>query len=237
MATVIERKAFQEGIDELSEIMGTLSELAELSIRKAVSTLDLEHPARADGKDVRILDREIYGLREQVLRRAVDLIALYAPVARDLRQVTVSLEISNDLDRIGRYSRDIVEITDLLGEEVRRPPKAAALLVRMGELAIDLVDRSIRAFLEQRADLVADIVRQDDPIDRLHDEVFREVVARIEDRSISPRVGAEFILINRYFERLADHAANIGRHATYYVTGRRPRPELPAEGRAVVGTA
>ena len=232
MAEIVERKAFTEGLSELNENMTTLAELAELAIRKAVATLDFAHPAESDGRDVVTLDQEMYALREQVVRRCVDLIALHAPVARDLRQITTSIEISNDLDRIGRYSRDIVEVTDILGSDVRAPPKAAAHLVEMGEQAIAMVDRAVQAFVERRADLVVDIVERDDPIDRLHDEVFREVIDRIEDRTITPRIGAEFILINRYFERLADHAVNIGLHVTYYVTGVRPRLIAPKSGAA-----
>jgi len=222
MAEIVERKAFTEGLSDLNENMTTLAELAELAIRKAVATLDFDHPEPEGGKDVVTIDQEMYALREQVVRRCVDLIALHAPVARDLRQVTTSIEISNDLDRIGRYSRDIVEITEILGADVRGPTKAAEHLVEMGQQAIALVNRAVQAFVERRADLVVDIVARDDPVDRLHDEVFREIIARIEDRSITPRIGAEFILINRYFERLADHAVNIGLHVTYYVTGVRP---------------
>lgn len=232
MPGIVERKAFTEGLGELDGTMRTLAELSELAIRKAVATLDPGPPANADGRDVRVLDREIFGLRERVVSRCVDLIALYAPVARDLRQITASLEISNELDRIGRYSQDIVEITERLGADVAAAPKASEDLAHLGTLVIAMVDRAVTALTERRADLVQDIVAQDDPIDALHDRVFREIVARIEDRTISPRIGAEFILINRYFERLADHAVNIGLQVTYVLTGVRPRP---LAGRAAVG--
>ena len=229
MTEVVVRKAFSEGLAELSENMTTLSELAELAIRKAVATLDVSHAPTGDGRDVVTLDREIYALREQVVRRCVDLIALHAPVARDLRQITTSLEISTELDRIGRYSRDIVEITTALGPDVGASPASSDRLQEMGRSAVAMVHRAVQAFVERRADLVDDMVGRDDPVDRLHDEVFQEIVARIEDRSLAPRTGAEFILINRYFERLADHAVNIGLLVTYDVTGFRPKV-VPAAG-------
>ncbi len=229
MPIVAERKAFSAGLDELNENMATLAELAKLSIRKAVATLETRPEAIAsDGRDVFALDQEIYALKQQVVKGCVDLIALHAPVAKDLRLITTSLEISTDLDRIGRYSRDIVEISNLLGEEARSPTAANVDLVRLGNLAIDIVDRALTAFAARDAEAVADIVRRDDPIDDLHDKVFREIIERMTDHSISPRAGAEFVLINRYFERLADHAVNIGLHVTYMVTGVRPR--VKAEG-------
>ena len=221
---VAERRAFSAGLAELSENMATLAELAELSIRKAVATLQESEPG-SDGKDVFTLDQEIYALKQQVVKSAIDLIALHAPVARDLRTITTCLEISTDLDRIGRYSKDIVEITTMLGSDIHGPVRAVGNLVKMGELAIDMVDRAVDAFVKRDAEMVRDIVRRDDPIDALHDEVFREIIERIEDRSVTAHTGAEFILINRYFERLADHAVNIGLHVTYMVTGVHPRVE------------
>ncbi len=220
---VAERKAFSEGLDQLNENMATLAELAELAIRKAVATLTEPAPTTGSGPDVFTLDQEIYALKQQVVKSCVDLIALHAPVAKDLRLITTSLEISTDLDRIGRYSRDIVEITTMLGDDARGPATAVEDLVQMGNLAIAMVDRAVTAFAERDAEAVADIVRRDDPIDELHDRVFREIIDRMADRSIAPKVGAEFVLINRYFERLADHAVNIGLHVTYMVTGNRPK--------------
>jgi phosphate transport system protein len=218
------RVVFSAGLAELNENMTTLAELAELSIRKAAATLEVPVPSSgADPKDVFTLDQEIYALKQKVVRSAVDLIALHAPVAKDLRLITTSLEISTDLDRIGRYSKDIVEITSMLGADVHGPAAAISDLKTMGDLAIEMVDRAVDAFVQRRSDLVEDIVRRDDPIDALHDKVFHEIIERIEDRSLSPRIGAEFILINRYFERLADHAVNIGLHVTYMVSGDRPR--------------
>jgi len=230
MPVEVERKAFSAGLQELNENMVTLAELAELAIRKAVSTLETPSPV-ADGHDVFTLDQEIYGLKNQVVKSCVDLIALHAPVARDLRTITTSLEIATDLDRIGRYSKDIVEITNMLGD-VAGPVAARGNLIKMGNLAIDMVDRAVDAFVQRNAEPVVDIVRRDDPIDALHDEVFREIIDRMSDQSLPPRIGAEFILCNRYFERLADHAVNIGLHVTYMVTGVRPRVKGDLRGEA-----
>ena len=152
----------------------------------------------------------------------IDIIALHAPVARDLRTITTSLEIATDLDRIGRYSRDIVEITTDLGQEGPLMVGVVRNLVGMGDLTIQMVEVAVQAFVARDAEPVKDIVRRDDPVDDLHDEVFREIIDRMADRSLPPKVGAEYVLINRYFERLADHAVNIGLHVTYMVTGLRP---------------
>jgi phosphate transport system protein len=220
MAPAVERKALSEGLDKLRENMTTLAELAQLAIRKAIDALESEDSP--DATEVFTLDQEIFALREETVKSCVDLIALHAPVARDLRRITTSLEITTDLDRIGRYSRDIVESATRLHTGPHDPPLKLPKVHRMSELTIQMVDTAIRAFVESDAEPVRNIIQADDAVDSLHDQVFLDVVDQITDRTMSPVVGAQYILINRYLERISDHAVNIGQHVTYMVTGRRP---------------
>lgn len=214
-----ERKALSEGLAELRERMTTLAELAQVAIRKAIETFE-DRPEEAGA--VFTLDQEIFALREETVKSCVDLIALHAPVARDLRSITTSLEITTDLDRIGRYSRDIAEsgmrLRGRKGGAVKTPPK----LHRMGELTIGMVDTAIKAFLGGDAEPVRNIIQADDVVDNLHDALYTDVVDGMADRELAPDVGAQYILVNRYLERISDHAVNIGHHVTYMVTGRRP---------------
>ncbi|MFZ0830159.1 MAG: phosphate signaling complex protein PhoU [Thermoplasmata archaeon] len=220
MPTAVERKALSEALNRLNENMRTMSELAVLAIRKAVQSLDKGHGRDTD--EVFTLDQEIYGLKQKVEQSCIELIALYAPVASDLRTITSSLEITTDLDRIGRYSRDIAEAAEKLRGMSRESLGKIGNLSRMAELTIQMIETSVNAFTQRQLDPVRDIVRTDDAIDALHDEVFQELVEKMTDQSVSPRVGAQYILINRYFERLADHAVNIGLDVIYMITAQRP---------------
>jgi phosphate transport system protein len=223
------RKALSEGLAQLNENMVTLSQLAQLAIRKSVESLELGDGSGA--QDVFTLDEEIFALKTRLLQNCVDLIALYAPLARDLRTITASLEITSDLDRIGRYSKDIAELTRQMPREARGELQRLKKLSRMGELTIQMIDLAIDAFTHRDAEPVRNIIQEDDAVDSLHDEVFREVVDRMADRSLSPQLGAQLILINRYFERLADHAVNIGDHVAYMMTGQRlTRVKRPNSG-------
>src|SRR5947209_20239504 len=89
--------------------MVSVAALSELAIRKAIDAL-----RRLDGevaREVFTIDQEVYGLQLEIEHTCVDLIALHAPVARDLRTITTSLKITTDLDRIGRYAKDLGELT------------------------------------------------------------------------------------------------------------------------------
>ncbi|MCI4337440.1 MAG: phosphate signaling complex protein PhoU [Thermoplasmata archaeon] len=226
-----ERKAFTEGLDQLSENMVTIAELAKLSIRKAIESLERGKTAEADA--VFTIDQEIYGLKLAITARCVEIIALHAPVARDLRTITASLEITTDLDRIGRYSRDIAEIARELPADQLDEVQRLGRLSKMGELTLEMIDHATDAFLHRDAQPVRNMIQEDDAVDSLHDQVFREIVTRMGERTLKPETGAQLILINRYFERLADHAVNIGDHVAYMMTGerltriKRPKAGLP----------
>ena len=229
MPQTAERIALTESLAQLSENMATLAELAKVAIRKAVETLEAGKGTEAEA--VFTIDQEVFGLKQEITRRCVDIIALHAPVARDLRTITASLEITTDLDRIGRYSRDIAESARELPPEGLKAIQRLGKLARMGEMTIRMIDLALDAFLHRDADPVRNMIQEDDVVDSLHDELFHEIVGRMADRSLTPQVGAELILINRYFERLADHAVNIGDHVAYMVTGQRlTRVKRPKSG-------
>lgn len=224
-----ERKALELGLHKLNENMVTMAELSELAIRKAID--GLTRGDRGILQEVFTLDQEIYGLQQEIEGTCVDLIALYAPVARDLRAVTTSLKITTDLDRIGRYAKDIAEVAL---QFPGGPPPGLADLVKIPQMAdhtIRMVETTIDAFVKRDADPVRNIMEVDDVVDRLHDEVFTEIVGHMESGRLPIPVGARYILVARHLERIADHAVNIGLRVVYMVTGEN-LPRVRAADRA-----
>lgn len=218
MTTAAEqRKAFAEGLKKLNENMVTLAELSELAIRKAIDGLTRFDAEVA--REVFTLDQEVYGLQLEIERTCTDLIALHAPVARDLRTITTSLKITTDLDRIGRYAKDLSELTLQFGDRPSATRADVARIREMADLTIRMVDTSIEAFVQRNAESVRNIMEVDDDVDRMHDEIFADLVRRMGDRSLDTESGARYILVSRYLERIADHAVNIGMRVVYMVTG------------------
>ncbi|HEY7588925.1 MAG TPA: phosphate signaling complex protein PhoU [Thermoplasmata archaeon] len=223
------RKALGLGLQRLNENMVTMAQLSELAIRKAIESLSRSDPGAAD--EVFTLDQEIYALQDEIEGTCVELIALHAPVARDLRMITTSLKITTDLDRIGRYAKDIAEVA--LQFQGRPPPGLADLvkIPRMAEITIDMVDTAIEAFAKGDAESVRDIMEVDDTVDRFHDEVFQDVVQSMAEGRLEIAAGARYILVSRHLERIADHAVNIGLRVVYMVTG-ESLPRIRAADRA-----
>jgi phosphate transport system protein len=229
MPTAAERKALTKGLERLGENMVTLAELSELAIRKAVAGLATLDPTIEE--EVFVLDQEIYALQLEIEKDCGDLIALHAPVAKDLRAITTSLKITTDLDRIGRYAKDIAELT--LQFRGRDPEHRRYLgsIPRMAEITIQMVDTATQAFVDRDAEAVRNLEEVDDTVDALHDAAFRETVGYMQAGTLDVEVGARYILVSRYLERIADHAVNIGQRVIYMVTGERP-PRIRAAERA-----
>ena len=217
MPEAAERKALERGLQKLNENMLTLAELSELAIRKAVDGLTRVDPEIAH--EVFTLDQEVYGLQLEIERTCVDLLALHAPVARDLRTITTSLKITTDLDRIGRYAKDMGEITLQFGARGQRMDPGVARIREMADRSIQMVDTAIDAFVHRDADSVRNITEVDDAVDELNDLNFRDIVQRMKEGKLDIETGARYLLVNRYFERIADHAVNIGLRVVYMVTG------------------
>ncbi|HYS99119.1 MAG TPA: phosphate signaling complex protein PhoU [Thermoplasmata archaeon] len=217
MPQAAERKALEKGLHKLNENMVTLAELSELAIRKAIDGLTRLDTETA--REVFTLDQEVYGLQLEIERTCIDLIALHAPVARDLRTITTSLKITTDLDRIGRYAKDLSELTLQFGSTATTPRSDVARIREMADQTIQMVDTAIDAFVRRDAESVRNIMEVDDAVDRMHDEIFADLVHRMSDRTLDTESGARYILVNRYLERIADHAVNIGLRVVYMVTG------------------
>ncbi len=216
MPQAAERKALATGLQKLNENMLTLAELSELAVRKAVDGLtrfDLE-----TANEVFTLDQEVYGLQLEIERNCIDLLALHAPVARDLRTITTSLKITTDLDRTGRYGKDLAELT-LQFRDKPVVDRGDVARMEMADRTISMVDTAIDAFVRRNAETVRNMIEVDDAVDQLHDENFRDLVRRMSEGQLSIETGARYLLVNRYFERIADHAVNIGLRVVYMVTG------------------
>jgi len=219
MPTPAERKALAQGLAKLRENMVTLAELSEIAIRKAMDCLARGDPVVAG--EVFTLDEEIYALQLEIERTCGDLIALHAPVARDLRTITTSLKITTDLDRIGRYAKDIAEVALQVHAETREHLEGLVGIQRMAELTIQMVDKATDAFVKRDAESVRRIAEVDDAVDLLHDEILRGLIGSMEAGRTPIEDGVWYILVNRYLERIADHAVNIGERVVYMVTAER----------------
>jgi phosphate transport system protein len=211
------RKAYETELTELDRLMEKMatrtSEAIELAVR-SFEKLDLDLAEK-----VKEIDEEMYLLNIEIEKRCLEVIALQSPVAKDLRTIGTYLKVITDFDRIGRYARDIAEVT--IHAQAMAHFKPLVSIPHMAEMAERMVDLSVDAFLKRDTSPTKEVFELEDKVDSLYDEIFREVITYMMEDSKKIGLGINYTLVARYLERIADHACNISERVIYMVTGQR----------------
>ncbi|HSF68820.1 MAG TPA: phosphate signaling complex protein PhoU, partial [Nitrospira sp.] len=149
----------------------------------------------------------------------------HQPAARDLRLITTAMKIATELERISDLAENVCERAIELNEEPQLKPYID--IPRMGSLARMMVKESIDAFVKDDAALARKVLTDDDLVDELMEQLFRELLSfMLEDpHTISRAIRLSFIA--KYLERMADHATNIAELVVYLVEGRIIRHTTP----------
>lgn len=208
-----------EAIQAMIMKMGGLVEQAIHESSKALVNRDLERAAA-----VRSADKAIDALEEQINNEAALVIALRAPTASDLRVILTIFRITNNLERIGDYAKNLAKRTEVLAtmpdvdgatQALRRMAQAVELMLK------DVLD----AFIQRDAPLAGDVRARDEEIDQMYDGLFREYLTfMMEDpRNISPCIHLHFVSKN--LERMGDHVTAIAEQIIYAVEGTMPDEE------------
>jgi phosphate transport system protein len=187
-----------------SQLQDVLQALTERNSALAIRVVENDLP-------VNKLDVEI---DEACLR----LLALHQPAAGDLRFITTTMKISAELERMSDLAENIAERAIELNKEPQLKPYID--IPRMAELTIQMVKECLDAFVNRDAKLARKVCRDDDFVDDLTEQLFRELVSfMLEDpRTITRAVRLTFI--GKYYERIADHATNVAELVVYLVEGK-----------------
>jgi phosphate transport system protein len=211
------RKAYESELAELDhqveEMARKTSEAIELAV-ESFEKLDMDL-----AEQVKKIDTDMYKLNIEIEKRCLEVIALQSPVAKDLRTIGTYLKVITDFDRIGRYARDIAEVTAHAQTMAHFKPLVS--IPHMAKMAEKMVDLSVKAFLDRDTGPTKEVFNLEDKVDSLYDEIFREVITYMMEDSKKIGLGINYTLVARYLERIADHACNISERVIYMVTGQR----------------
>ncbi len=189
------------------QIAGAVAALIERNDDQARMIIERDH-------SVNRMDVEVDDL-------CLRLLALHQPAARDLRLITTGLKITTDLERIGDMAVNICE--RIL--ELNREPQLKPLidLPRMADVAQHMLRESLDSFVREDVDLALAVCREDDIIDGLNSQLFRELLSYMAEdpRTISRAIPLLFIA--KYLERIGDHATNIAEMVVFMVKGKSIR--------------
>jgi len=210
------RTAFHRKLREIQDdilAMGSMVSKATLRSIDALKNRDMElaHQIIAD-------DRKINQERFEIEEKCVELIATQQPMASDLRIIVAVLNIISELERIGDHAEGIAKITIMIGDEP--PLKPLIDIPRMAEKTVDMLRRSLDAFVNRDAEAARKISIEDDAIDHLYDQVFRELLTFMAEDPKTITRATRLIWVAHNLERSADRVTNICERVVFVVTGK-----------------
>ena len=209
------RVEYDAQLTALTENLIHMGALAAEGIQQAV--LALQQGNKELAKQVIAGDREIDALEKNIEHACLNLILRQQPVAGDLRQVSTALKVVTDLERIGDHASDIAELILRLKSDhayhiVKHLPVMAACAQQMVHNAID-------AFIERDMDAAVQIIKKDDEVDDLFNQVKNEVIELLKASPDQADQGIDLLMIAKYLERIGDHAVNVCEWTQFSKTG------------------
>jgi len=213
---------FHEELEALKQTLLAMGGLVEDQIRHVMQALLDRDDTLA--REVIERDRRVNAYDVEVDEQCVELLALHQPTAGDLRFITTAMKIVTDLERIGDQAVNIGQRVIELNREPQLKPYID--LPRMATRAQAMVKESLGAFVARDTDLARRVCGEDEEVDALKEQIFRELLTfMMEDPRSIPRA-IRLILISRFMERVADHATNIAEMVIYLVEGKMVRHVL-----------
>jgi phosphate transport system protein len=184
---------------------------------ESVHALILQDPVMA--KQVALKKKHIKEITIILEDRAYAMIALYQPMAVDMRVITCILKMITAAERIGRYGKDIANMVKHLQDQPEFSQPVP--LQHMAEQVLGMIDDIINAFESENLDAIKDFSSRDDTVDAMWHSIFREMLTFMMENPKTITRGTYFIMVARYLERSGDHACKMAENVYYMVTGER----------------
>lgn len=210
------RTGFHKKLKEIQDDVLVMGSMVEKAIARSIEALkerDLEM-----ARQVIADDRKINEKRFNTEEKCIQLIATQQPMASDLRTIVCVLNIISELERIGDHAEGIAKIVVMIGDEP--PLKPLIDLPRMAEKTTEMLRRSLDAFVNRDVEAARQIAAEDDEVDNLYDQVFRELLTfMVEDPRTITRA-TRLIWVAHNLERSADRVTNLCERVVFVVTGK-----------------
>ena len=210
---------FQDELEQLNRRLLEMGGLAEDRVRVALEGLV--------SRDMTIIehvlagDKPINQLHIEIDNRCFTLLALYQPMAVDLRAIVSAVKINTDLERVGDLA---INIAEAVTRYLRHPPvKELIDIPRMARIAQTMLRDALDAYVRRDTAMAQAVLDQDDELDGLKTQVFRELLTYMLQDTAKIEPALDLILISRHLERIGDHATNVAEDVIFMVLARDVR--------------
>ncbi|MCL2106068.1 MAG: phosphate signaling complex protein PhoU [Oscillospiraceae bacterium] len=209
------RSRFDEQLNQLNENLIEMGAMVEDAITKSVKALkerDVEASRKIERDDHLINEKE-----KEIESLCLKLLLNQQPVARDLRTISTALKMITDIERIGDHAADIAEICVHL--PVESHVTDIEPIAAMAKATMRMVRASIEAYVKKDLALAQSVTEMDDEVDELFIAVRQDMIALVHKDPNDGSEAFDIMQIAKYFERIGDHAVNIGEWVVFSITG------------------
>ena len=209
------RGDFERKLNQVQDEVVELASMVEKAIFKSIDALksrDIEL-----SKQVVEEDDEIDNKQQSLEDLCVDLIALEAPMAVDLRVIISAMMVANELERMGDYAEGIAKLSIAMGD--LPPLKPLIDIPRMAEKSVSMLRRSIESYVGRDIEGARQVYRDDDEVDEIYEQVYRELLTYMMADPSTIQRATYLLWVSHDLERVADRTTNIAERVMYLVTG------------------
>ncbi len=210
---------FQDELEQLKTRLLEMGGLAEENVRLAVKGLVERDHETIDR--VMVGDEPLNRLHIEIDNRCFTLLALYQPMAADLRAIVSAVKINTDLERVGDLAVNIAEAARRYASHA--PVKKFIDIPRMATIAQSMLRDALDAFVRRDLELAQKVLNEDDKLDALKTQIFRELLTYMLQDPATIEPALDLILVSRHLERIGDHATNVAEDVIFIVSARDVR--------------
>ncbi|WP_342573390.1 phosphate signaling complex protein PhoU [Solibacillus sp. FSL K6-1781] len=209
------RENFEKNMLELQDKMGEMVDMTVVAMEKAFKALQEQDMVLA--LDVIEEDNYIDDLENEINQMAIWLMAKEQPVARDMRRIISVIKMSSDIERIADFAVNTAKATIRISKEKTILEKTS--LVEMKNVAMDMLKKSMKAFIDADIALAKKVGELDDIVDRNNHENYALLTEYLKECPQEIEQTLQLLFINRFVERAADHITNMAESTAYFIKG------------------
>lgn len=209
------RENFEKNMLELQDKMGEMVDMTVVAMEKAFKALQEQDMVLA--LDVIEEDNSIDDLENEINQMAIWLMAKEQPVARDMRRIISVIKMSSDIERIADFAVNTAKATIRISKADTILDKTS--LVEMKDVAMDMLKKSMKAFIDADIALAKEVGELDDIVDRKNHENYALLTEYLKESPQDIEQTLQLLFINRFVERAADHITNMAESTAYFIKG------------------
>ncbi len=204
---------YTQEVEDLKTNLHKMAALVDEQIERAMRSLQENNPEIANGIKVKELEIDAYD--NLIQAQCESLLAMFQPVASDLRYIIAIIMINNNLERCGDIAVNIANRVKKIGQGHNLLEESG--IKEMSVIARQMVKDAIDSFINNDRELANKVLAADDGVDKLNKEAFKFAVAKMKENGEVIDPCSHLIVLSRQIERLADHATNIAENLIFYV--------------------